>query len=406
MSIRPSSVVETDAQLPEQASQSDSREITQTNEGKPSDVQIAAAVDHPALIITRDIEWGTVILGFEQANRYTVLDQDGNVVALMAEDMGSIGTAIGRQLLRTRRSFTATVFSPDGSQVIFRVRRPVYLINSTIIVEDGEGNLVGEVHQRWHLWKRKYDLYLERNQFASIEGNFLAWEFVLRDQDGGVLALIDRNFQGFGKELFTDAGKYVIHFGSKPAEAAEQAANTIAAAHPDKPPPKVTALARLRTDVQVVPTQTGNQLEVVRPLVLDERMTALAAAISIDYDYFSQHSHGPGMMPGFLFPMPIPTPSYPEPEAAPGADAGDIGAGDAAEAGPSPAAAGSGDAGGGAAAEPLDRDLGSDSFEAPDGGSGDGGDSWWGQDDDSGGGAGDGEGGSLWGDISGFFSDD
>ncbi len=87
----------------------------------------------------------------------------------------------------------------------------------------------------------------------------------------GVLALIDRNFQGFGKcvrrpgmpvnctdcmissplgsqsiymllrlraalnykgvhitvftlsrELFTDAGKYVIHFGSAPAEAAQQ----------------------------------------------------------------------------------------------------------------------------------------------------------------------------------------
>lgn len=39
-----------------------------------------------------------------------------------------------------------------------------------------------------------------------------------------------------------------------------QAANTIAAAHPDKPRPPVTALAKLRTDVQVVPTQTGNQL--------------------------------------------------------------------------------------------------------------------------------------------------
>lgn len=78
----------------------------------------------------------------------------------------------------------------------------------------------------------------------------------------GVLALIDRNFQGFGKELFTDAGKYVIHFGSEPTEAAEQVANTIAAAHPDKPrpTPPVTALAKLRTDVVVVPTQTGNQL--------------------------------------------------------------------------------------------------------------------------------------------------
>jgi hypothetical protein len=37
-----------------------------------------------------------------------------------------------------------------------------------------------------------------------------------------VLALIDRNFQGFGKELFTDAGKYVIHFGDTPKVAAEQ----------------------------------------------------------------------------------------------------------------------------------------------------------------------------------------
>ena len=35
--------------------------------------------------------------------------------------------------------------------------------------------------------------------------------------------------------------------------------------------------------------------EVVRPLQLDERMIALAAAISIDFDYFSQHSHGPGV---------------------------------------------------------------------------------------------------------------
>lgn len=76
----------------------------------------------------------------------------------------------------------------------------------------------------------------------------------------GVLALIDRNFQGFGKELFTDAGKYVVHFGNNPTEAAEQAANTVEAAHPDKPRPQITPLARVRTDVAVIPTQTGNQL--------------------------------------------------------------------------------------------------------------------------------------------------
>lgn len=39
-----------------------------------------------------------------------------------------------------------------------------------------------------------------------------------------------------------------------------QAANTVQAAHPDKPRPDVTALAQMRTEVAVIPTSTGNQL--------------------------------------------------------------------------------------------------------------------------------------------------
>jgi hypothetical protein len=41
---------------------------------------------------------------------------------------------IGRQLLRARRPYRATVFSPDGQQVIFRLRRPFYFINSSIYI--------------------------------------------------------------------------------------------------------------------------------------------------------------------------------------------------------------------------------------------------------------------------------
>lgn len=74
----------------------------------------------------------------------------------------------------------------------------MYLINSTIIVEDGEGNEIGEVKQRWHLWKRKYDLYFGRRQFADIQGNFLAWEFVLRDEHGGA-QLPAISYHGFSR---------------------------------------------------------------------------------------------------------------------------------------------------------------------------------------------------------------
>lgn len=43
--------------------------------------------------------------------------------------------------------------------------------------------------------RRNYDLYLDKQQFATISGNFLAWEFELKDAQGGTLALLDRNFQ-------------------------------------------------------------------------------------------------------------------------------------------------------------------------------------------------------------------
>lgn len=63
---------------------------------------------------TNSLHRGTVIFGYEQANKYTVYDETGAIVALVAEDYGGLGKEIGRQLLRTRRSFTSTVFSADG----------------------------------------------------------------------------------------------------------------------------------------------------------------------------------------------------------------------------------------------------------------------------------------------------
>lgn len=50
--------------------------------------------------------------------------------------------------------------------------------------------------------------------------------------------------------------------------------------------------------------------EVARQLQLSERMLALAAAVSIDFDYFSRHSSGGGGMLPFFLPIPMPSPPY------------------------------------------------------------------------------------------------
>ena len=378
-------------------------------------------VGHAALIITRPVEWGTVLLGFEQANRYTVYDEAGEIVAHLLEEEGSLGRAVGRQLFKTRRSFTATVLNPAGDQVIFRLRRPMYLISSTMYIEDGSGERVGEVQQSWHLWRRRYELFMGQRQFAAIDGGFLAWEFEVKDERGGTLALIDRNFSGFGKELFTDAGRYAVHFGGSATEAAHRLRTSIQAAHPDRPSPPITALAKLRTDAAVIPTQTGDQLVVARPLALDERMVALAAAISIDYDFFSRHSaHGGGLFSPYIHGPIIPFPSsavYGEEESGEGS----AGEGEDGETSGETSQSSESSGGGQQQQDPLERNLGGDEFDwgggggqqqqNESGGGGDGGGGWgWGGDDDESGGGDDGEGGGnlsdVFGSILGWGSDD
>ena len=71
-------------------------------------------------------------------------------------------------------------------QVVLRLRRPMYFVNSTIYVEDAEGEVIGEVRQRFHLWQRNYDIYLDRRQIAVINSPLMAWEFAIKDAQGGL----------------------------------------------------------------------------------------------------------------------------------------------------------------------------------------------------------------------------
>lgn len=101
----------------------------------------------------------------------------------------------------------------------------------------------GEVQQRWHLWRRRYDLFLRCassisasgsdlqqksrspwlpirseiddaqpepepdtsnnafTQFAHVDGGFWAWNFALRDARGEEIASVNRAFRGFGLEV-------------------------------------------------------------------------------------------------------------------------------------------------------------------------------------------------------------
>jgi hypothetical protein len=141
------------------------------------------------------MEMMNLFLGIEQANTYLIRDVYGNEIGAIAEDQGSLWTNIQRQLFSTHRSFTAYVVDKEG-KLALKIYRPFTLINSKVMVFGPEDELIGEVHQIFHIFRRKYELFVGKEQFAKVDAPFLSWDFRLVDGQDRQLGSIDRNFSG------------------------------------------------------------------------------------------------------------------------------------------------------------------------------------------------------------------
>lgn len=56
--------------------------------------------------------------GFEQANKYVIMDANGNHVGYMAEQERGMGNMMARQWFRTHRSFVTHVFDKHENEVL------------------------------------------------------------------------------------------------------------------------------------------------------------------------------------------------------------------------------------------------------------------------------------------------
>ncbi len=133
------------------------------------------------------------------------------------------------------------------------------------------------------------------NQFARMDAAFLSWVFELRDSEGALLGIIDRNFSGFAREVCNRSSGAILCYATQSSLFLPY----LTLSHPIQFNP---ILFRSRITLQIF-TDTGHYVlrmdggdginASIRPMTLDERAVALAAAITVDFDYFSRHSqHG------------------------------------------------------------------------------------------------------------------
>lgn len=317
-----------------------------------SDHPSSTILAQPGIVVQRQIEMMNLFLGFEQANRYVILDPHGAHIGYMAEHDGGLGKVMARQWLRTHRAFTTHVFDKHGTEVL-RFHRPFSWFVTHIRVYDpltpqitsGQSSpappdssvsdalsslqqishvpldamrVVGEAVSEWAPLRRKYNLFVRPDnvagsegplprQFAAVDEPFLSWDFSLLDQNSRMVGSVNRNFRGFGREIFTDTGSYILRMDAAGPETDTEQADMA-----------------LRSGNALQPhagTLGSNSAEA--GMTLDQRAVMLATAVTIDYDYFSRHSSLGGS--GSFFPLWMGGG-----EAAGGAVGGAAGAGEAA----------------------------------------------------------------------------
>ena len=71
-----------------------------------------------AIVVQRQLEMMNIMMGFEEANRYVIMDPRGTHLGYMAEREFGMGNMLARQTFKTHRSFTTHVFNKEGVEVL------------------------------------------------------------------------------------------------------------------------------------------------------------------------------------------------------------------------------------------------------------------------------------------------
>ncbi|XP_060077915.1 phospholipid scramblase 2-like [Ylistrum balloti] len=194
--------------------------------GCPPGLEYLTNVD--SLVVKQQMENLEVFTGWEAANKYKILNSQGQQVYFAAEESGMCE----RQCCGSNRGFSLHITDNTGQEIIKCVRDFkccvgfCWLANfdawaHEIAVEAPVGTVVGYVRQERSFWTPHYSIRdANRDLVFNIKGpccvmNGCCWdqEFVVWSKDWTEeVGKINKKWGGFTKELYTDVDNFGINF--------------------------------------------------------------------------------------------------------------------------------------------------------------------------------------------------
>ncbi len=167
-------------------------------------------------------------------NEYAISDQNGVQIGAVRQVGQSTAKKVLRVLTNVDQFLTHKYQVVDAhGQVQLQLTRPAKVMKSKVIVQDGQGNEIGQILQENMIGKIRFGLVANGEALGSINAeNWRAWNFSITDTSGTEIARITKTFAGLARAMFTTADNYVVQI-HRPLEGALQSLVVAAAVSVD-----------------------------------------------------------------------------------------------------------------------------------------------------------------------------
>lgn len=156
---------------------------------------------------------------FKFSNAYKVFDNTGEQIGLVQQRISGFHKflrIIGD--IKKMMPFTLEIQDANG-QVLATIHRGWTLFMSKIAITDAYDSPIGFIEQKFRFLKPRFLVYDHQQvQVAEIQGDWKAWDFSITNPSGEIIGTISKKWNGFAREAFTTADKYVVNIEERVAE--------------------------------------------------------------------------------------------------------------------------------------------------------------------------------------------
>lgn len=148
---------------------------------------------------------------FKAANNYDIFNLETNIHIMNCREpnLGFFTKLFRFTEYKKLTPFHIEVTDPSTDMTILSIKRGFTIFRSVVSVYDENGNLVGTLRKIFNLLKPSFEILdTENNKIGTLQGNFIGWEFAIKDNSGDILLNVSKKWAGIGKELFTSADNY------------------------------------------------------------------------------------------------------------------------------------------------------------------------------------------------------